>query len=68
MRQNQLMSDTPIVLSLDQTPLFAVSNALLDYIIKSDTTFNPINADAKKIIKNYILKSEYAMMFLKLLQ
>jgi hypothetical protein len=67
MRQNQLMSDTPIPVSPDQTPLLAVSNALLEYITKSDVTFNPINADAKKIIKNYILKSEYAMMFLKLL-
>jgi hypothetical protein len=67
-RQIQLMTDTPNTSNTDQIPLIAVSNALLEYILKSDASFNPINADAKKIIKNYILKSEYAMMFLKLVQ
>ena len=67
-RQIQLMTDTPSTVDQeDQLPMIAVSGALLEYIIKSDPAFNPINADAKKIIKNYILKSEYAMMFLKLL-
>jgi hypothetical protein len=67
-RQIQLMTDTPSTTEInDQLPMIAVSGALLEYIIKSDPAFNPINADAKKIIKNYILKSEYAMMFLKLL-
>ena len=67
MRQMQIMSDT-MVEGVDTTsPLNCVSSLLLDYIIKRDLTFNPINADAKKIIRDFILKSEYAMIFLKLI-
>ena len=70
MRQKQLMSDEIISddSNVDTTsPLNCVSSLLLDYIIKRDLTFNPINADAKKIIRDFILKSEYAMIFLKLI-
>ena len=67
MRQRQLMSDDDTSNVDTTSALNCVASLLLDYIIKRDLTFNPINADAKKIIRDFILKSEYAMIFLKLI-
>lgn len=66
-RQRQLMSDDNTSIIDTTSAINCVASLLLDYIVKRDLTFNPINADAKKIIRDFILKSEYAMIFLKLI-